>query len=329
MNVLKKMIQQLMDHQELTRTAAYQALSEILAGAPNEQIAAFLVLLHAKGETPAEMEGLIKAMLERMKTVKIEGPILDIVGTGGDAANTVNISTAASLLAAACGARVVKHGNRSVSSRCGSADVLESLGFRLDSTPQEVIHDVKRRRFAFCFSPNFHPAMEVLKNIRSALGVRTSFNLLGPLLNPARAQHLLIGVFSPHYLDLLADTLLRLKVEHAMLVHSCGLDEISLLGPTDLVEVIHNKKCYRKLDPKEFGFQYCTLAEIQGGDIQQNTAILKRVFRGGPGPIADTIILNAAVGLYVSGTVSTIELGIERAAKVLRAGNVLEIMKNA
>ena len=220
--MLKAILTQLMAGQDLTLNEATSAFSAVLSDAPVEQVAAFLVLLHAKGETPEELQGLIQVMQAQMKKVRTDYPVLDIVGTGGDGANTVNISTAASLLAAACGAKVVKHGNRSVSSRCGSADLLEALGVRLDATAEQVSDDLHRHGLAFCFAPNFHPAMKAVKAVRQALGVRTTFNLIGPLLNPAQAQHLLMGVFSPDYLELMADTLLRLGVEHAMVVHSHG-----------------------------------------------------------------------------------------------------------
>lgn len=324
--MLKKLIEKLMQHQDLSSNETYTAVEDILAGAEKEQVAAFLVLLHAKGETPEELEGLVAAMRAQMKIIETDMPILDIVGTGGDNANTVNISTASSLLAAACGAKVVKHGNRSVSSRCGSADLLEALGVKLDKTADDVKKDLDQKGFAFCFAPSFHPSMQALKEIRKALAVRTSFNLMGPLMSPANAQHLLLGVFSPDYLALFADTLIKLGVKHAMVVHSCGLDELSLLGPSNVIEVRNGKKEEKILDPKDFGLDYCTLKDIQGGAAKENKVLIEQALTGTPGPIADTIIFNTGVALYIADIVSDIEAGIVLASQKIKTGEALQVI---
>jgi len=323
--MLKPLIEKLMRREDLSADEIRGAVRAIIAGASREQTAAFLVLLHTKGETPEELQGLVEAMCADMKSVKTDFPVLDIAGTGGDNANTVNISTASSLLAAACGAKVVKHGNRSVSSQCGSADLLEALGVKLDSTPDEIKDDLNKKGFAFCFAPHFHPSMNALKDIRNALGVRTSFNLMGPLMNPANAQHLLLGVFSPDYLELYADTLLKLGVKHAMVVHSCGLDELSLLGPSHVIEINDGKKVKKTLDPKDFGFQYCELKDIQGGEVQVNKRFIENALRGEPGPIADTIILNTGAALYVADLVASIEAGIQLASQKIKTGEALSL----
>lgn len=324
--MLRKLIEKLMQHQNLTVDKTRAAVGEILEGASREQVAAFLVLLHAKGETSEELQGLVEAMRAEMKVVKTEFPVLDVVGTGGDNTNTVNISTASSLLAAACGAKVVKHGNRSVSSRCGSADLLEVLGVKLDKTPEEITDDLKKNNFSFCFAPNFHPSIKALKDVREALGVRTSFNLMGPLLNPASAQHIFLGVFSADYLDLLADTLLKLGVEHAMVVHSCGLDELSLMGASEVIELRSNKKERKTLDPKDFGFQYCELKDIQGGEVKDNKALIENALTGESGPIADTIIFNTAAALYVADVVLSIEEGVKLASEKIKTGDALKVV---
>jgi len=309
---------------DLTPTQCDALVDTIISGENQQEVATMLMRLHEKGETALELQAFVQAMKKHMIAVPYDGDLLDIVGTGGDNANTVNISTAASLLAACCGAKVVKHGNRSVSSQCGSADLLEALGFHLDSTPTQVLEDLSRTGFAFCFSPNFHPAMKAVKAVRKALGFRTIFNLLGPLLNPANANCYVMGVFSEKYLELFADTLIQLKVKHAMVVHSNGLDELTLLGPSEVVEVKNGKKKKYTLDPKRFGFSYCQLADIQGGDASYNAVLIEKALSGEAGPIADTIILNAAAGLYVAGLASTIELGIEIARSQLQSGKTLQ-----
>lgn len=328
--MLTKCIAKLMRAEDLTADEVRLALSAILADdVSKEQIAAFLVLLHAKGETAVELQALVSEMRARMTRVTVDFPVLDVVGTGGDGANTVNISTASSLLAAACGAKVVKHGNRSVSSRCGSADLLAALGVPFDRQPSQVIADIKRCGFAFCFAPNFHPAMGALKSIRKALAVPTTFNLMGPLLNPANAQHLLLGVFDPSYLKLLGETLLNLGVVHAMVVHSCGLDELSLLGAAEIVELRQGKMQRRTLDPKKLGFDYYPLSAIQGGDVEHNKKLISQALSGETGPIADTILLNTGVALYVADVVTTIEQGIALARDNINTGGALQVLNNA
>jgi anthranilate phosphoribosyltransferase len=324
--MLKEMIKKLMAGHDLTLIETQAAVSKVISGAPVEQTAAFLVLLHAKGETPEELQGLVNGMKAEMQTVTPHVPVLDIVGTGGDQANTVNISTASSLLAAACGANVVKHGNRSVSSRCGSADLLAALGVRLETSAEQVSNDLDHNGFAFCFAPSFHPAMKALKAVRKVLGVRTSFNLIGPLLNPAKAQHLLIGVFSPDYLDLIADTLMRLGVTHAMVVHSCGLDELSLIGPSEVIELHHGKKQSTTLDPKDLGFDYYPLEAIQGGDVTENKRLIMAALTGTPGAIADTIVLNTGVALYVADCVPSMAAGIALAKEKIKTGEALKMI---
>ena len=324
--MLKILIEKLIQGKNLSSEESYSAVKGILAGATREQIAAFLVLLHAKGETPTELEGLVNALRATMTRVETDIPVLDIVGTGGDNANTVNISTASSLLAAACGAKVVKHGNRSVSSCCGSADLLELFGIQLDKTLDQIKTDLQQRGFAFCFAPNFHPSMNAIKAIRKSLGVRTSFNLLGPLLKPARASYLLIGVFHPNYLDVYADTVIKLGAKHAMIVHSCGLDELSLLGASRVIEIRDGQKEEKYLDPDDFGLPYCALEKIQGGDAEKNKQLIEKALTGTPGPIADTIIFNTGAALYVADIVSTVGEGIALAAEKIKTGDALKVI---
>ncbi len=326
--MLVECIKKLMHGESLTSEQCAAALNEILQGADQRQVAAFLVLLHAKGETAQEVIGLVHAMQQQMLPLPVDIEAIDIVGTGGDGMHTVNISTAASLLAAACGVKVVKHGNRSVSSKCGSADALEAFGIALDMPPEKIITGLHEIGIGFCFAPQFHPAMKALKEVRAALGVRTTFNLLGPLLNPAKVKHILLGVFSPDYLDLLADVLMGLGVKHAFVVHGSGLDELNTLGPVDVIEIKYDEKSAFQLDPKQYGFEYGTLEELQGGDAADNIKILQEVFSGKKGALADTIALNAGAALYVADKVGTIEEGIVIAQAQLQQGAVLNLLQS-
>jgi anthranilate phosphoribosyltransferase len=287
------------------------------------QISAFLVLLRAKGETASEVTALTRVMLEHSIPVSVPGPLLDIVGTGGDGANTVNISTSAAVLAAACGARVAKHGNRSVSSRSGSADVLEALGVPM-LKPEHIPTCLDGAGIAFMYAPHFHPAMRHVGPVRKALGVRTVFNILGPLLNPAKAKRLMIGVFTPELLDLMGHVFLALGVEHALVVHCQGLDELTPMGAAQCVEVTQAGGVVPiTIDPAEMGIPPCTVDDLKGGDCDENAEIIRSVFSGGDnaeGPIADAIALNAGAGMYVYGSAPSVAEGFAMAKRVLKEG---------
>jgi anthranilate phosphoribosyltransferase len=305
--MLSKYITKLMDKQNLSTEECGGAVSAILNGADSHQVAAFLVLLRAKRETADEIFGVVRVLREKMVRVFVGEPVLDIVGTGGDGANTVNISTGAALLAASCGVKVAKHGNRSVSSRCGSADVLEELGININLGPEQVAAAIDKFNFGFCFAPNYHSAMSCLRKVRKDLGVVTCFNILGPLLNPARAEYLMIGVFAKELVGLVADVLMQLKVKKALVFHGNGLDELSCIGPVEVVEVSANAKKTYVIDPQKYGFKKCCVSDLRGGDVKKNAQLLLDVFAGKGGLIADTIMLNAAVALYVYGKAASIE----------------------
>ena len=232
---LKPYIEKLVLHEDLLPSEAEDAFSQILTGADPIQVGSLLTLLRAKGETSPEIAAMIRAMNSACLPVTIPGPLLDIVGTGGDGADTINISTASAVLAAACGCVVCKAGNRSVSSKCGSADVLEQLGINVPMSPAQVEECVKRAGIGFMFAPINHPAMRFVAPVRKALGVRTAFNILGPMTNAAQAQHAVIGVFDGGLMELMADSLVEVgRVDHAVVIHGCGLDEISPLGPSEV-----------------------------------------------------------------------------------------------
>ena len=235
--MLKQAIEKLLLRESLSQEESESATREVLSSANSHQIAAFLVLMRAKGETIEELHGAILAMRSAMIRVNIATPVLDIVGTGGDGMHTLNISTASAILAASCGVKVAKHGNRSVSSLAGSADVLEALRVNIHQPPHKIAACVEELGIGFMFAPNFHPALKHIKEVRQNLGTRTLFNILGPLLSPASAGHLMLGVFSEDLLIVVAQLLVRLNQRRSFVFHGCGLDELSCLGPAQVIEV--------------------------------------------------------------------------------------------
>jgi len=264
------------------------------------KMAGFLALLKAKGETVDEILGLVKAMRSKMKKLEVDGPFLDIVGTGGDMVGTVNISTGAALLAAKCGVRVVKHGNRAVSSKCGSADVLEAMGI-----------DASRENFTFCFAPDYHPAMKQMRGMRTALKTPTAFNLIGPLLNPAGTDHLQIGVYKRELVPLIAEVLLKLGTKCSLVYSGHGIDELSCMGKTEAMLVTETGMTSITIDPEALGLKKCSLDDLLGGDAKMNAEILKNP----PRAVLETLILNAGVGLFLYGKAKDIAEGVRMARR--------------
>mmetsp|Transcript_2571 Transcript_2571/g.7442 ORF Transcript_2571/g.7442 Transcript_2571/m.7442 type:complete len:274 (-) Transcript_2571:497-1318(-) len=263
-----------------------------------------------------------------MLTVNPGVPCIDIVGTGGDGHHTVNISTAASVVAASCGAVVAKHGNRSVSSMCGSADVLEELGIPLALEPEAIEKCLKEAGIAFMFAPGFHPAMKNIVPVRKALGVRTVFNILGPLINPAQCKRGVIGVYAPELVPLMADALHQLGSELIMVIHCQGLDELAPIGMATIATVRPSGVEHSVLDPAGLGFKPCTIADLKGGDRVENAQSLRKVLAGElAGPIADTVALNAGAGLFVAGCADSIEQGCHIARKAIEAGTALATLE--
>jgi anthranilate phosphoribosyltransferase len=332
---MRPYLEALTARRDLSSAEAADALRYAVSGAAAPaEIAAFLALLAAKGETAAEVAGVATAMRGVMVPVEVGdlggGGLLDIVGTGGDGFGTVNISTAAAVLAAACGCRVAKHGNRSVSSKCGSADVLEALGVAIELSPAGVAQCVREAGIGFMFAPMHHPAMRHVAPVRKALGVRTVMNVVGPLLNPAGATCGVIGVYSPEFLDVMADALVALGVRRAMVVHTAGLDEYSATGVSEVVEVRGGAKLARaRFDAAEVcGLRRCAVEELAGGGREENAAILRRVLGGeeGAGAVAEAVALNAGVGCYLYGLEDSVEEGVKRALEVLRSGEALRTL---
>ena len=267
------------------------------------RVAALLIAWKMKGETGAEIRGAAGVLRERAEPFPdVPERSVDTCGTGGDGAGTFNISTVAALVTAAAGVPVAKHGNRSVSSRCGSADLIEALGVPTVSNARTAHRALETTGFAFLFAPAFHPAMRRVAAVRRALGVRTLFNLLGPLANPARVRRQVLGVFDRRYLDPIATALRELGAVHALVVHSRdGLDEISVCDETDVVEIGPDGAAPRRrlLRPETFGIERCRTAELRGGDAEENAAIARQVLNGNAGPHRDAVVLNAGAALYV------------------------------
>jgi len=324
---ISAVLEQLCQRKSLSLSVAKDVLSLLVDEGDPAKISAFLVLLRAKGETAAEVAGLASAMKEKMTPVKVDTTAVDIVGTGGDSAGTVNISTGACVLTAACGVTVAKHGNRSVSSLCGSADVLENLGVVIDLGPEEMEQCLAEAGIGFMFAPRFHPAMKAVVPVRRSLKVRTAFNILGPMLNPASVPYALVGVYSREVQKLMADALKELGFEKALVVNSMGIDELTPAGPADVVEVTTQGVKEYKVFPKDLGIPSCEIEDLKGGDASVNAQMLLDVFGGEQGPVADALILNAGFALATANIASNPGEGVAMARDVQRSGKAADVMK--
>jgi len=317
------LIEKVARHEDLTEDEAAAVMREVMEGrAPSTSLAALLAVLRMKGERPAEIVGFARTMRAHAVAVsRAAGTVFDTCGTGGDGSGTFNISSAAALVVAACGVRVAKHGNRSVSSRCGSADVFEQLGVRVDAPPAVVERTLAEANVAFFFAPTFHPAMKHAGQARRELGMRTAFNLLGPLTNPAGATRQIVGVPRPELTELLAHALLRLGSERAWVVHgSDGLDEISTTGHTKVSECRGGTVHTFYLHPADVGLPKATPADLKGGEATTNAAIVRAVLNGAQGPARDVVLFNAGAALLVAGRCASIADGIALAARTIDNG---------
>jgi anthranilate phosphoribosyltransferase len=321
-DLLTKAIDRLADHHDLSEEEAAAVLAEIMGGEVDDiQIAGFLVALRIKGETVEELAGLARTMRALAAPVHAAHPdLLDTAGTGGGR-RTFNVSTTAALIAAAAGCPVAKHGSRSSTGLSGSADVLEALGARIDLAPEHVARCIDEVGFGFMFAPYHHPATRRVVAVRQALKVRTTFNFLGPLTNPAGAQRQLLGCSNPVQLPRLAGALALLGTRHAMVVCSeDGLDELSVSAPTDVIEVTGEAVRSFRIEPEELGLRRWLPAEVPGGDPQENAAICRAIFAGEPGAARDIALINAGAAIYTAGGARTLREGVTRAAAAVDAG---------
>lgn len=324
----------------LSREQARDLLHHILAGSLSDvEIAALMGALGARGETPHEIAGFVDTMRSAVTPIPLtaaeQALLVDTCGTGGDGSRTFNISTASALVAAAAGASVAKHGNRAITSQCGSADVLEALGVPVGLTPHQAADSLRRHRFAFLHAPSLHPAMKAVMPVRKALGVRTVFNLLGPLTNPAGASAQVMGVYASHAVPLVAETLALLKTRHAFVVHGTaessdgsvqGLDEISISGPTHIAEVHNGIVSLSTITPEDVGLSRAPMESILGGDAETNAAILMDIFSGARSPRRDIVLFNAAAVLVAADLTASLAAGVDLAAKTIDTGAVTNLI---
>lgn len=326
---MKQIIQKLVDKQNLTADEAKQAMQTIMSGnATDAQIAGFLVAMRMKGETPDEIASLALIMREFAENIhpKVEGALVDTCGTGGDKLNTFNISTTTMFVAAGAKIPIAKHGNRSVSSQCGSADVLEELGVKIDFAPEKVEECIEKVGVGFMFAPLFHKSMKYVMPARTQLGIRTVFNILGPLSNPANAQGQVIGVFDEKLTEKLSRVLKIIGLKRAMVVHgTAGIDEISTLGETKISELKNGEINNYIITPEEFGLKRANAEDLAGGDVKENAKILIEILKcEEQGAKRDIVLLNAAAGIVVGGKAETISEGLKLAMESIDSGRAYE-----
>jgi anthranilate phosphoribosyltransferase len=325
-----RLIEKVMRREDLTSDEAAAAMAEVMEGrAADAQIAGLLIGLAMKGERPAEIVGLARMM--RAHAVKLSGSydnVFDTCGTGGDRSGTFNISSTAALVVASCGVRVAKHGNRSVSSQSGSADVFEALGVKITAGPSVVERCLVDAGIGFFFAPTFHPSMKHAGGARRAMGVRTAFNLLGPLTNPAGATRQLVGVPRPEFTELLARSLMLLGSERAWVVHGAdGVDEISTTGYTKISECRGGSVNTFYLHPADAGLTKASASALKGGDARANARIASGVLRGEAGPARDVVLLNAGAALFIAGAAPSVQEGIRRAAAAVDRGDAARTLE--
>jgi anthranilate phosphoribosyltransferase len=327
--MIKESIAKLIDGNPLSEEEAAAVMDEIMSGeATPAQFGAFVTALRLKGETVDEIAGMARVMRQKALRVTVAGPLLDTCGTGGDHQGTFNVSTAAAFVCAGAGLRVAKHGNRAMTSRCGSADVLEALGARIDLTPQQVAECLERTGIGFMFAPAFHPAMKFAAGPRREIGVRTVFNILGPLTNPAGATAQVLGVAEPALAEKMAQVLGRLGCEHALVVHGeDGFDEVSVSAPTQVWELAGGGLRRYRVEPSELGLAPAAARDVRGGSPEENAAALRRVLSGERGPLRDFTLLNAAAGLVAGDRAASVSEGIALAAQAVDSGAARESLE--
>lgn len=329
---MKEILSKLVDGNNLTKEEAMHAQELILTGqATPAQIACFLTALRIKGETLDELTGLATVLRDKAQTIspKLDNYV-DFVGTGGDCTYSFNISTTSAFVVAAAGLPVAKHGNRSISSKSGSGDVLEALGVNISTDPKIVEECVENVGIGFMFAPHFNPAMKYVGPVRSELGIRTVFNTLGPLSNPSRAKAMVVGVYSPKLTEIMAGAMMNLGVERGFVVSGHdNMDEFTLTGSSTVSEIKDGKVTTYEVTPEQFGLSCCKLEDLQGGDGAVNAQITKNILSGKEqGPKRDIILLNAGAALYIGGKADSIKDGIALAAQTTDSGKGLEVIEN-
>jgi anthranilate phosphoribosyltransferase len=333
---LKRIIE---GRETLTREDARSLLQQLLTGDLNEiHLAALLAAIATRGETPAEIAGFVDTMRAAATPIPLTDAerttLVDTCGTGADLSGTFNISTAAALVAAAAGATLAKHGNRAVTSQCGSADVLEALGIPVSLSPAEGAAALRKHRFAFFHAPALHPAMKIVMPVRRALGIRTIFHLVGPLSNPAGARAQVMGVYAPHLVPLAAQAMALLGTRHSFVVHgdtgspNGGLDELSISGPSQLAEVRGETITLSTILPEDLGLHRAPIDSLRGGDAATNALILRSIFSGEPGPRRDVVLLNAAAVLVTADLAPDLRSGLALATKTIDSGAVTALLAN-
>jgi anthranilate phosphoribosyltransferase len=330
--MIKEAIGTLVSGNSLNTETASQVMEEIMDGkATSAQLSAFITALRMKGETAEEIAGLARVMQSKAIQVKSNFPLLDIVGTGGDGLNTFNISTAASFVAAGSGIKVAKHGNRAASSLCGAADVLEYLGVNINLSAVEVENCIRNVGIGFMFAPVFHPAMKYAGPTRKEIGIRTVFNILGPLTNPAHAEFMVIGVPNIETGEKIVSALLHLDIKHALVVHGLnGMDEISITGESLIWEVGEGRiiSTKQRVSPADFGLNIASQKDITGGKAEDNAATIKSILSGSHGPQRDVVVLNTAASMLASNRVSSLQEGVILAGNIIESGQALDKLNN-
>jgi len=338
--MIKKAIAKVVELEDLSEGEMIEVMDQIMSGgATQAQIGSFITALRMKGETVAEITGAARVMRERATPIRVgrglvdidrddinidQETILDVVGTGGDGTNSFNVSTTVTFVVSACGVKVAKHGNRSVSSLCGSADVLEKLGVNLDVTPETVERCIAEIGVGFLFAPALHGAMKHAIGPRKEIGIRTIFNILGPLTNPAGAECQVMGVYREDMVETLAHVLQQLGCRHGFVVHGMdGMDEVTLTAATTVAEVTPAGVQIRLFSPEELGMEFCTMDELRGGDALANAEIVRGILAGAQGPRRDIVLINAAFSLVAAGRVATLNEGVAMAEEAIDSGRAL------
>ncbi|NNJ47143.1 MAG: anthranilate phosphoribosyltransferase [Acidimicrobiia bacterium] len=324
-------INTLMGGGDLSREMAHDAMTEVMSGEATEaQIAAFIVSLRTKGETAEEMTGLVDAMFEAALTVDVGQPVVDVVGTGGDQAGTFNISTTAAFVVAGAGAKVAKHGNRAASSKTGSADLLEALGFDLELPPEATVQMIKETGFGFFFAPRYHPAMRFAAPVRRQLGVRTVFNFLGPLCNPAGATRMSVGTSDRHMAALMIEVLRNRGAESAFVFYGeDGLDELTTTGPSYIYRLRDGEITHAEWTPEDFGVARTGLDDLRGGDADENLAITRSILEGSAGPKRDIVLVNSTPAIVAAGLAEGFSDAMDLAKQAIDSGAATAVLENA